>query len=162
MCKCPTSQQNVKNNETWLKLRFCFRLVQQNKHCNSRTQSEAEGLIKCCNKTVFNGQSLFQHTSQLTGIKGFNYLCILEQKNHIPAGLILCRGYVNQVQNSHLKNVFPRGWRTDNFILHTAYLHQLVRPRGGKNQAAWNFLSPAPECALYVVKVKTECSNSLW
>jgi len=96
MCMCPTTEGNVLNTETWFKLRFSFGPVQQNKHCNSRTQSEVEGLIKCCNKTVFNGQSLFQCTSRQTGIKlGDNFLRILEQNNHIPAGLVLCQGYVN-------------------------------------------------------------------
>lgn len=62
-------------------------------------------------------ESLFQHTSQQTEIKLEDsiFLCILEQTKHIPAVysnqkksiyqqvFFLRRGYVNRVQNSHLK-----------------------------------------------------------
>ena len=93
MCKCPTTEGNAQNNETWLKLRFCFRLVQQNKHCYSRTQCEA-GWIKCCNKTVFNGQSLFQRTSQRTKIKSEDFIFYVysNKKKHIYQQVTLYTG----------------------------------------------------------------------
>lgn len=111
MCKCPTTNGNVQNTETWLKLRFCFRLVQQNKQCNSRTQFEAEGWIKCCNKAVFNGQSLFQCTSPQIEIKfeDFIFYVYLNKKKAYTSRSCFMPGLRKSRTKFPFKNVFPSG-----------------------------------------------------